>query len=140
MERRSRSATSLRSCRGRKSVSARSARPYPSTITGKLLDNADAVEGIVLLQKGDNSDTTLEGIHAKVKELNEHVLPPGVKIVPFLDRSDLLHLTTHTVLDNLTKGIILVVIILFLVSRQCPRRVDRRAHDTLRASVRLDMP
>src|SRR5580698_9333258 len=80
----------------------------------KLLDNSDAVEGIVLLQKGDNSDTTLEGIHAKVKELNERVLPPGVKIVPFLDRSDLLHLTTHTVLDNLTKGIILVVIILFL--------------------------
>ena len=73
-----------------------------------------SAKGIVLLQKGDNSDTTLEGIHAKVKELNERVLPPGVKIVPFLDRSDLLHLTTHTVLDNLTKGIILVVIILFL--------------------------
>ena len=81
---------------------------------GKLVENQDAVEGILLLQKGDNSDETLERIHAKVKELNEHLLPPGVKVVPFLDRSDLLHLTTHTVLHNLTEGIILVVIILFL--------------------------
>jgi cobalt-zinc-cadmium resistance protein CzcA len=80
---------------------------------GKVIDNPDTVEGIVLLQKGDDSDKTLEGIHEKVKELNERVLPPGVKIVPFLDRSDLLHYTTHTVLHNLTEGIILVVIILF---------------------------
>jgi heavy metal efflux system protein len=79
----------------------------------RLLDNPDTVSGTVLLQKGANSDTTLAGINAKVKELNERVLPPGVKVVPFLDRSDLLRLTTHTVLENLTKGIILVVIILF---------------------------
>ena len=83
-------------------------------VDGKFADNDDAVEGIVLLQKGQNSDATLEGIHAKVKELNERVLPPGVHIVPFLDRSDLLHLTTHTVLHNLTEGIVLVVVILFL--------------------------
>ena len=81
---------------------------------GKLADNGDAVEGVLLLQKGANSDETLDGIHKKVLELNEHILPPGVRVVPFLDRSDLLHLTTHTVLDNLTKGIILVVVILFL--------------------------
>ena len=81
---------------------------------GKLIDNDDVVEGIVLMQKGDNSDATLEGIHKKVDELNNHVLPPGVKIVPFLDRSELLHYTTHTVLHNLTEGIILVVVILFL--------------------------
>jgi cobalt-zinc-cadmium resistance protein CzcA len=79
-----------------------------------MIDDNDVVEGVVLLQKGENSDTTLAGINAKVKDLNEHVLPPGVKIVPFLDRSDLIHLTTTTVLDNLTKGIILVVVILFL--------------------------
>ncbi len=65
-------------------------------------------------RRGRTADETLEGIHAKVQELNEHVLPPGVKVVPFLDRSDLLHLTTHTVLHNLTEGIVLVVIILFL--------------------------
>ena len=49
----------------------------------------------------------------KVNELNEQILPPGVKIVPFLDRSDLLHLTTHTVLHNLTEGVLLVSVILF---------------------------
>ena len=49
-----------------------------------------------------------------MKELNDQILPKGVKVVPFLDRSDLLHYTTHTVLHNLTEGIILVVIILFL--------------------------
>ena len=81
---------------------------------GKLIDSGDVVEGIVLLQKGDNSDEVLEGIHKKVAELNRSVLPPGVKIVPFLDRSDLLHYTTHTVLHNLTEGILLVVVILFL--------------------------
>lgn len=81
---------------------------------GRMTENLDAVEGIVLLQKGADSDVTLEAVHAKVKELNEHVLPKGVKVIPFLDRSDLLHLTTHTVLHNLTEGIILVVIILFL--------------------------
>ena len=82
-------------------------------VDGKVVDNDDTVEGIVLLQKGDDSDKVLEGIHGKVKELNDHILPPGVKIVPFLDRSDLLHYTTHTVLHNLTEGIILVVVILF---------------------------
>ena len=81
---------------------------------GKLVNDNDQVEGTLLLQKGENSDETLEGIHKKVEELNEHVLPPGVKIVPFLDRSTLLHYTTHTVLHNLTEGIVLVVIILFL--------------------------
>src|ERR1700678_2454630 len=83
-------------------------------VDGKVIDDGDVVEGIVLLQKGDDSDSTLVGIHAKVKELNDLILPKGVKVVPFLDRSDLLHYTTHTVLHNLTEGIILVVIVLFL--------------------------
>src|SRR5690349_17878363 len=81
---------------------------------GKILDSGDVVEGIVLLRKGAESDSTLEAIHAKVKELNEGILPPGVKIVPFLDRSNLVHFTTHTVLHNLTEGILLVALILFL--------------------------
>ncbi len=82
-------------------------------VDGKIVDLDDTIEGIVLLQKGDDSDKVLEGIHKKVDELNNHFLPPGVKIVPFLDRSDLLHFTTHTVMHNLTEGIVLVVIILF---------------------------
>jgi cobalt-zinc-cadmium resistance protein CzcA len=81
---------------------------------GKLLDDDDVVEGIVLLRKGANSDSTLDAIHDKVKELNEHILPKGVTVVPFLDRSDLVHLTTETVLHNLQDGIILVALILFL--------------------------
>ncbi len=80
---------------------------------GTVLDNGDVVEGIVLLRKGANADETLVAIHDKVKQLNEQILPPGVKIVPFLDRSDLLHLTTHTVLHNLTEGVLLVSVILF---------------------------
>ena len=81
---------------------------------GTVLDNEDVVEGIVLLRKGAESDATLTAIHAKVKELNEHILPPGVKVVPFLDRSNLVHYTTHTVLHNLAEGMTLVIIILFL--------------------------
>jgi heavy metal efflux system protein len=81
---------------------------------GRIIDNDDVVSGIVLLRKGAESDSTLVGIHAKVKELNNQLLPPGVKVVPFIDRSELVEFTTHTVLHNLTEGIILVVIILFL--------------------------
>jgi len=49
-----------------------------------------------------------------VDELNNHILPEGVKVIPMLDRSDLLHYTLHTVLHNLGEGMILVTIILFL--------------------------
>ncbi|MGD0890966.1 MAG: CusA/CzcA family heavy metal efflux RND transporter [Terracidiphilus sp.] len=79
----------------------------------KLIDNPDVVEGSVLLRKGADADPVLKGIEEKVKQINDHILPKGVSVVPFLDRSDLVHLTTHTVLHNLTEGIILVSIILF---------------------------
>jgi len=81
---------------------------------GKIVNNDDVVSGIVLLRKGADSDDVLKGIHAKVDELNNVILPTGVKVVPFIDRSELVEFTTHTVLHNLTEGIILVVIILFL--------------------------
>jgi cobalt-zinc-cadmium resistance protein CzcA len=81
---------------------------------GRILDNDDVVAGIVLIRKGANSDATLEAVHAKVAELNDHILPPGVKVVPHLDRSDLVHLTTHTVTHNLFDGIVLVSLILFV--------------------------
>ena len=61
---------------------------------GRIVDNDDVVEGIVLLRKAANADSALDGIHEKMKELNEHLLPPGVKVVPFLDRSVLVHYTT----------------------------------------------
>jgi cobalt-zinc-cadmium resistance protein CzcA len=81
---------------------------------GRIIDYDDVVEGIVLLRKGAEADSTLKGIEAKVAELNGHILPPGVKVVPFLDRSDLVHFTTHTVLHNLSEGIILVALVLFV--------------------------
>jgi cobalt-zinc-cadmium resistance protein CzcA len=81
---------------------------------GVVVDDDDVVEGIVFLRKGADTAATLEGIHATVRRLNEHILPKGVKIVPYLDRDDLVHYTTHTVLHNLAEGMILVVIILFI--------------------------
>jgi heavy metal efflux system protein len=82
---------------------------------GKIVDNDDVCSGIVLLRKGADAEYALKGIHEKVKELNERILPPGVKVVPFIDRDELVHYTTHTVLHNLTEGIILVVIVLLLL-------------------------
>jgi cobalt-zinc-cadmium resistance protein CzcA len=81
---------------------------------GDIVDNPDTVEGIVLLQKGDDSDPVLLGIHEEVNKLNGGILPKGVKIVPFLDRSDLVKFTVETVEHNLTAGVVLVSIILFL--------------------------
>jgi cobalt-zinc-cadmium resistance protein CzcA len=81
---------------------------------GKIIDNDDVVAGIVLLRKGAAADTALQAVHQKVQELNEHILPPGVKVVPFIDRSDLVRFTSHTVLHNLTEGMILVSIVLLL--------------------------
>jgi cobalt-zinc-cadmium resistance protein CzcA len=79
---------------------------------GQIIDNADVIYAIVYLRKGADAAPTLVGLHDKVKELNEKVLPPGVRIVNMLDRSDLLRYTTHTVLHNLTEGMILVTILL----------------------------
>ena len=81
---------------------------------GKIIDNDDVVSGIVLMRKGAPFDETIKGVHDKVEELNNRILPPGVKIVPFNDRGDLVHYTTHTVIHNLTEGFILVTIVLLL--------------------------
>ncbi len=72
----------------------------------------DAVEGIVLMRTGEQAQTVLKRVQAKTKELNERILPKDVKIRPFYDRSDLVELTTHTVEDNLLRGIFLVVVVL----------------------------
>ncbi len=81
---------------------------------GVVVDDSDVVEGIVFLRKGADTAATLEGIHTMVNRLNTQILPKGVKMVPYLDRDDLVHYTTHTVLHNLAEGMILVVIILFV--------------------------
>ena len=81
---------------------------------GKIIDNDDVVSAWVAMRKGAEAESALKDLHEKVKELNDHILPPGVKIVPFIDRDDLVHFTSHTVLRNLTEGMILVSIVLFL--------------------------
>src|SRR5579862_8504864 len=81
---------------------------------GVIVDEPDVIQGGVLMRKGAEEGPTLDGIHKKVDQLNDHILPEGVKVVPMLDRSDLLHYTLHTVLHNMGEGMILVTIILFL--------------------------
>jgi heavy metal efflux system protein len=81
---------------------------------GVVVDEDDVIQGSVLMLKGAEEGPTLEAIHKKVDELNNKLLPEGVKVVPMLDRSDLLRYTLHTVLDNLGEGMILVTIILLL--------------------------
>jgi len=72
----------------------------------------DAVEGVILLRTGDKTQDVLKRVEAKTKQLNDHVLPRDVKIVPFYDRTDLIRLTTQVVEQNLLRGMLLVVVIL----------------------------
>ncbi len=80
--------------------------------------NDDAVEGVILMLRGEQTQNVLKGVEAKTDELNRNVLPPDVKIHPFYDRSELVTLTTDTVEGNLLRGMILVLVVLifFLVS------------------------
>ena len=81
---------------------------------GKIVDNDDVIFAQVMMRKGADSGPTLEKLHAKVEQLNHGALPPGVTLERMIDRSDLLALTLDTVLHNLSEGMILVTIILFL--------------------------
>jgi cobalt-zinc-cadmium resistance protein CzcA len=72
----------------------------------------DAVEGVILMRRGEQTQTVLQGVEAMTRQLNDSVLPKDVRIHPFYDRSDLVHLTTRTVEDNLVRGILLVIVVL----------------------------
>ena len=72
----------------------------------------DAVEGVILLRTGEKAQDVLKQVQAKTQELNNHILPKDVKVVPFYDRSDLIAVTTKVVEDNLLRGMVLVVVIL----------------------------
>ena len=80
--------------------------------------NDDAVEGVILMLRGEQTQNVLKGVQAKTDELNRQILPPDVKIHPYYDRSELVALTTETVGANLLRGmaLVLVVLIFFLVS------------------------
>ena len=72
----------------------------------------DAVEGVIMLRTGEKTQDVLKGVEAKTQELNTSVLPKDVKVVPFYDRTDLVHETVQTVERNLLRGMLLVVVIL----------------------------
>ncbi len=84
----------------------------------KAKNNNDAVEGVILMRRGEQTQNVLRGVEQKTEELNRNILPPDVKIHPFYDRSDLVRVTTDTVEGNLVRGMILVFLVLlfFLVS------------------------
>jgi heavy metal efflux system protein len=74
----------------------------------------EAVEGVILMRVGEQAQVILRRVEAMTKELNEHVLPPDVKVVPYYDRQSLIEETTRTVEANLLRGMLLVMIILGL--------------------------
>src|SRR6202789_1102303 len=76
--------------------------------------NPDTLEGIVLMLKYQNPSQTLRGVHAKVAELNAKLAASGVKIVPYIDRDDLVHATIHKVGRTILEGVTLVFLILIL--------------------------
>ncbi|MDA8059808.1 MAG: efflux RND transporter permease subunit [Leptospirillum sp.] len=80
---------------------------------GRNLNN-DTVEGVVLLLRGANTRHVLERVHKKVEEIRAHDLPKGVKINTFYDRTELMGWTLHTVLENLSLGITLVLLTLYV--------------------------
>jgi cobalt-zinc-cadmium resistance protein CzcA len=77
-------------------------------------DLDDVAMATIVMRRYENATDVLNGVHAKIKELNDEVLPKGVKVIPFIDRTDLIAVTTHTVEHNLLDGVVLVVFVLFL--------------------------
>jgi heavy metal efflux system protein len=76
----------------------------------------DIVEGVVLLIKGKDALDVLQGVKEKIENLNDHILPPGVRIIPIYDRTDLVQHTVHTVEHNMLEGaaLILAILVIFL--------------------------
>jgi heavy metal efflux system protein len=79
---------------------------------GSIDNREDVVEGIIFARVGETEETILDGIHKKLQELNEKFLPKDIKIKTFLDRSELIKYTTHTVEDNMFEGMVLVFLVL----------------------------
>ncbi|HTU19530.1 MAG TPA: efflux RND transporter permease subunit, partial [Gemmataceae bacterium] len=79
------------------------------------INEPEKVQSVILLRKGEDSLPALHDVENKIKELNESTrMLPGVRIDPYYDRSDLIHVTTATVRENLVLGMVLVTVILFM--------------------------
>lgn len=82
--------------------------------TDKNRNYSESIEGVVLLLKGENPSIVLEEVHKAIHELNDEILPKGVKIHPFMDRTELVNTTLNTVSHTLLEGVTLVVIVLIV--------------------------
>ncbi len=74
--------------------------------------NDDAVEGVILMRRGEQTQNVLRDVEKKTDEINRSLLPPDVKVHPYYDRSDLVRVTTDTVEGNLMRGMLLVLVVL----------------------------
>ncbi|HLJ41123.1 MAG TPA: CusA/CzcA family heavy metal efflux RND transporter [Candidatus Acidoferrales bacterium] len=79
-----------------------------------FMNTDDAVEGVILMRRGEQTQDVLKGVEAMTNDLNQHILPPDVKVHPFYDRSDLVRVTIDTVEGNLLRGMLLVLLVLFI--------------------------
>lgn len=79
-----------------------------------LQDQDDLVQGIVVMLRGENPSEVISKLKVKIDELNNRILPKDVKIEPFIERTELIDTTVHTVTKNLIEGIILVSVIVFV--------------------------
>ncbi|OQW75267.1 MAG: acriflavin resistance protein [Proteobacteria bacterium ST_bin11] len=101
-----------------KDVADISVGPQPRNGIVGMNQRDDVVEGIVLLIKGRDAVNVLGGVKQKIQELNDFGLPPGVKITPFYDRTELVGHTIHTVEHNMIEGAVLILIILLVFLRR----------------------
>ncbi len=101
-----------------KDVADISVGPQPRTGMVGMNHRDDVVEGIVLLIKGQDAVKVLGGVKEKIAQLNEFGLPPGVKISPIYDRTELVGHTVHTVMHNMLEGAALILIILLVFLRR----------------------
>ncbi len=101
-----------------KDVAEISVGPQPRTGIVGMNQHNDVIEGIVLMIKGRDAVTVLEGVKQKIAELNDYGLPPGVKIKPIYDRTELVKHTVHTVEHNMLEGATLVLVILMVFLRR----------------------
>lgn len=90
---------------------ARSGRTTDSAGHSIIIHEDDVVEAIIVMRKGENPTEVLNALKAKIDKLNNYVLPPDTKIVPYYDRTDLINYASHTVMHNLVEGILLVTIL-----------------------------
>lgn len=82
--------------------------------TDREVNYNESIEGVVQLLKGENPSLVLQGVHRAIADLNDNLLPEGVQIRPYLDRTDLVNTTLNTVSHTLLEGMILVIVVLIV--------------------------